>query len=84
MAALPGSRDSTADHDRLPDRPTGWVLGAAVGVGSSLSATVGSVTGDWSRASVVLAACISLGAIAALRIGRGSRRTRSQSRATSE
>lgn len=48
-------------------RSTGWPIGVAAGVGTSLGAMVGSVTGDWSWTPIVLSACMSLGVIAAWR-----------------
>lgn len=49
---------------RSRTRPTGWIIGVSAGVGSSLAAMVGSVTGDWSWMPIVLSACMSVGAIA--------------------
>ena len=53
------------EPNRSRNRPTGWLIGVAAGVGTSLGAMVGSVTGDWSWTPMILSACLSLGAIAA-------------------
>lgn len=59
------------NQDNTPTtRPNGGLVGVGVGVGSGLGAMVATRTGDWSWMPIILAACITLGALAAWQTSR--------------